>query len=82
MYNSPPEDIPTRIHIATKGDWSPTEVWEGLIALCGRENMDDPDCVATLADLEDDPPTSMEYVCPHCLIHPDYPLLVLANIGE
>jgi hypothetical protein len=82
MTKSPTEHIPTVIHIATQGDWNPTEVWEGLIALCGRENLDDPDCVATLADLEDDPVCGDEYVCPLCLAHPDYPLLVLANVSE
>jgi hypothetical protein len=74
-----PSETDSCIHIATKTSW-----WDcDLTALCGwTEAFKSQDVVVTLSDLDDFPAVDGEYVCPFCLEHEDYPLLLLAHSGE
>lgn len=79
-----PSETDACIHIATTGDWNSVKVFMGLKPLCGvlLLGMKDFDSIVTVSDLEHMPLADDEYLCPFCLEHEDYPLLVLACVGE
>lgn len=73
-----------RVHIGATSDANPTKVWASSVPLCGGgyNAKGEREMVSTLADLVEDPLGEDEMLCPDCLAHPDYPLLVLADVGE
>lgn len=76
-----------KVHIATTLDEAPYSRFEDLVPLCGEDLVpemegDEHEMVVTLPSLDDAPLGEDEYVCSLCMHHPDYPLLVLANVGE
>lgn len=76
-----------KVHIATTMDEDPYSLYESLVALCGEDIVpevegDEHELVVTLPSLDDDPLRPDEYLCSLCLHHDDYPLLVLAHVGE
>ncbi len=79
-YRHPSEEQ-TKVHIATKGDWDAMKVYSGLKPLCGVEedDMTFHDVILSISDLDETILVEDEYLCPFCLEHEDYPLLVLAN---
>lgn len=74
-----------RVHISSIPEGSnPFKVWKTEMSLCGGgyDVHGDRELVVSLADLRDEPLGEEEELCPACVEHPDYPLLVLADVGE
>jgi hypothetical protein len=67
-----------QVHVATVADWTHTKVFYSLKPLCGAKPRDN-SVVLTISDLAVEVLTKDEYICPLCLEHEDYPLLLLAN---
>jgi hypothetical protein len=70
----------TKVHVATQTDGVPVKVFKGLKPLCGTA-LKDNSVVLTLSDFEFGLFLD-EYICPLCLEHEDYPLLMLANVDD
>lgn len=70
----------TIIHIARRVE---ADGWTTL-AMCGTDMDGDSDDIAcTLTELDTAPiEEDTEILCPLCQEHPDYPLLVLAHVGN
>lgn len=73
-----------RVHIGATSDSHPTKVWSAVGSLCGGgyNVKGEREMVSTLADLAEDPLAEDEELCRECLAHPDYPLIVLADVGD
>jgi hypothetical protein len=72
------------VHISSTSEANPSKVWSAIGSLCGGgyNAKGEREMVSTLADLVEDPLADDEELCKDCLAHPDYPLLVLADVGE
>ena len=72
------------VHISSTLEAHPSKVWTSAGSLCGGgyNVKGEREMVSTLADLVEDPLGEDEQLCPVCLEHPDYPLLLLADVGD